>query len=131
MEHMLEVQPPSDPQKAEVADKKLLHAFAELARPAMGPLNIICISSGAAKISLLAYGDTLLAELDMGHPTGPTGVLQWRVLHVRSRPIVHSLLLRMLSLGVPAGYEGSPCRQSWMWGIQQGQQESFQGGCCV
>ncbi len=88
---MPEMQPPSDPQKAEVEDKKLLHAFAELGRPAMGPLNIICISSGAAKVSLVAYGDTLLAELDMGHPTGPTGVIQWKILHVRSCPSSQSL----------------------------------------
>lgn len=80
---MLEAQHGAYAHKGDVPDSELLHAYAELAKPSMEPLNIVCASSGPARVSLLAYGDFLLAELGAEH--AQPNEAAWRVLHVRSQ----------------------------------------------
>ena len=96
MESLLDAQNSADAQSADVADSKLLAAHAELAKPSMGPLNIVCTSSGAAQMSLYAFGDFLLAELEVEHPTKPAA-LTWNILHVSSALLSGDVFSKVLS----------------------------------
>lgn len=92
MDRLLEAQVAADSQSSAVPDSKLLLAHAELARPSRWPLNIVCASSHAAKVSLLAFEDFLLAELEAQDPTTAAGQA-CSVLHVRSGPFIWPLPL--------------------------------------
>ena len=81
----LDAQVAADTKGSEVPDSMLLHAHAELAKPCMGPLSIVCASSPATSVSLLAFGDFLLAELQVQSPT-KAAALVCDILHVRSDP---------------------------------------------
>ena len=92
MEALLaEGQVAAEPQSGDVPDNKLLLTHAEVAKPSMSPLNIVCASSGAAKVSLLAFGDFLLAELAVQDPTHPAP-LACSILHVSPNPTSGILL---------------------------------------
>ncbi len=85
MDALLEAHASAEPQGGDVPDKRLLLAHAELARPSLGSLNIVCAASRSAKVSLLAFGDFLLAELQVQDPS-KSAVLPCSILHVGSSP---------------------------------------------
>ena len=93
MDTLLEGQATADSQSGDVPDSKLLLTHAEVAKPAMSPLNIVCASSRAAKVSLLALGDFLLAELGVHNPAKPAP-LACSILHVCPDPFLWHLSLR-------------------------------------
>lgn len=90
---LLEAQGSAEPQGGDVPDSRLLLSHAELAQPSMGSLNIVCAASRAAKVSLLAFGDFLLAELAVQDPSKPAA-LPCSILHVRSGPFALAFLCR-------------------------------------
>ena len=83
MDTLLEAQASTEPQGGDAPDNRLLLAHAELARQSMGPLSIVCAASRSAKVSLHAFGDFLLAELQVQDPS-KAAALPCSILHVRS-----------------------------------------------